>query len=134
MRLRGEGDPSGRSGHVGSGCFPILFFSHHFKNERDLGSCHTCTLSSCVLRCCKVHDECYATSRRAPGCTAIADLPYVLAYDFTCSNPQVTCSGNTVTRLHYDALTQSRLRGSGILMNLSAIFFSICFGWLKVQH
>ncbi|XP_054467415.1 phospholipase A2-like [Anoplopoma fimbria] len=42
--------------------------------------------------CCKVHDKCYEASRKAPGCTAIADLPYVLVYDFTCSNQQVTCS------------------------------------------
>ncbi|GLD55647.1 phospholipase A2-like protein [Lates japonicus] len=42
--------------------------------------------------CCKVHDKCYEASRKTPGCTAIADLPYVLVYDFTCSNQQVTCS------------------------------------------
>lgn len=47
--------------------------------------------SSC--RCCKVHDKCYEASRKAPGCTAIADLPYVLVYDFTCSNQRVSCSG-----------------------------------------
>ncbi|XP_044051802.1 phospholipase A2 [Siniperca chuatsi] len=45
-----------------------------------------------VDMCCKVHDKCYRTCRKAPGCTAIADLPYVLVYDFTCSNQQVTCS------------------------------------------
>lgn len=54
---------------------------------------------SCVLRCCHVHDKCYASSRRAPGCTAIADLPYILVYGFTCSNQNVTCSGATVTAL-----------------------------------
>nr|APJ38031.1 phospholipase 2 [Sparus aurata] len=42
--------------------------------------------------CCKVHDNCYKASRLTPGCTAIADLPYVLVYDHTCSNQQVTCS------------------------------------------
>ncbi|KAF3696090.1 Phospholipase A2, major isoenzyme [Channa argus] len=42
--------------------------------------------------CCKVHDKCYETSRKTPGCTAIADLPYVLVYNFTCSNKQVACS------------------------------------------
>ncbi|XP_058492278.1 phospholipase A2, minor isoenzyme-like [Solea solea] len=42
--------------------------------------------------CCKVHDKCYEASRKVPGCTAIADLPYVLVYDFTCSSRQVTCS------------------------------------------
>ncbi|XP_042344737.1 phospholipase A2-like [Plectropomus leopardus] len=45
-----------------------------------------------VDMCCKVHDKCYEASRKAPGCMAIADLPYVLVYDFTCSNQQVTCS------------------------------------------
>ncbi|KAI3372333.1 hypothetical protein L3Q82_022824 [Scortum barcoo] len=42
--------------------------------------------------CCKVHDKCYETSGKVPGCTAISDLPYVLVYDYTCSNRQVTCS------------------------------------------
>ncbi|XP_069562752.1 phospholipase A2, minor isoenzyme-like [Brachyistius frenatus] len=42
--------------------------------------------------CCKVHDKCYEASRKVPGCTAIADLPYVLVFDFTCSNEQLTCS------------------------------------------
>ncbi|KAM7018212.1 phospholipase A2-like [Tautogolabrus adspersus] len=42
--------------------------------------------------CCRVHDMCYRASRKAPGCTALVDLPYVLIYDFTCSNQQVTCS------------------------------------------
>nr|XP_020486745.1 phospholipase A2-like [Labrus bergylta] len=42
--------------------------------------------------CCRVHDKCYQTSRKAPGCTALVDLPYVIVYDFTCSNQQVTCS------------------------------------------
>uniref|UniRef100_A0A3B4T4V6 Phospholipase A2 n=1 Tax=Seriola dumerili TaxID=41447 RepID=A0A3B4T4V6_SERDU len=45
-----------------------------------------------VDMCCKVHDKCYERSRKTPGCTAIADLPYVLVYDFACSNQQVTCS------------------------------------------
>ncbi|XP_044221543.1 phospholipase A2-like [Thunnus albacares] len=45
-----------------------------------------------VDMCCYVHDKCYERSRKVPGCTAIADLPYILAYDFTCSNQQVTCS------------------------------------------
>ncbi|XP_070689418.1 phospholipase A2 [Pempheris klunzingeri] len=45
-----------------------------------------------VDMCCRVHDKCYQTSRKAPGCTAIADLPYVLVYDFTCSKQQLTCS------------------------------------------
>ncbi|KAK2837618.1 hypothetical protein Q5P01_014830 [Channa striata] len=45
-----------------------------------------------VDMCCKVHDKCYETSRKTPGCTAIADLPYVLVYDFSCSNQQVACS------------------------------------------
>ncbi|XP_051923557.1 phospholipase A2 [Hippocampus zosterae] len=42
--------------------------------------------------CCYVHDKCYERSRKIPGCTAIIDLPYVLVYDFTCSDNQVTCS------------------------------------------
>nr|XP_033476043.1 phospholipase A2-like [Epinephelus lanceolatus] len=45
-----------------------------------------------VDMCCRVHDKCYRAARKAPGCTAIVDLPYVLVYDFTCSNQQVTCS------------------------------------------
>ncbi|CAJ1068132.1 phospholipase A2%2C minor isoenzyme-like [Xyrichtys novacula] len=44
------------------------------------------------LKCCRVHDKCYEASRKAPGCTAISDLPYVLVYDFTCSSQEVTCS------------------------------------------
>ncbi|KAM8885533.1 phospholipase A2 isoform 1-T2 [Spinachia spinachia] len=43
-------------------------------------------------KCCEVHDKCYQASRKIPGCTAIVDLPYVLVYDYTCSNEQVTCS------------------------------------------
>ncbi|KAM7391691.1 hypothetical protein PAMP_022358 [Pampus punctatissimus] len=45
-----------------------------------------------VDTCCQVHDKCYERSRKTPGCMAIADLPYFLVYDFTCSNQQVTCS------------------------------------------
>uniref|UniRef100_A0A668AJ39 Phospholipase A2 n=1 Tax=Myripristis murdjan TaxID=586833 RepID=A0A668AJ39_9TELE len=45
-----------------------------------------------VDECCKVHDKCYERSRKTPGCTAIADLPYILAYDFSCTNDQVSCS------------------------------------------
>ncbi|XP_068167403.1 phospholipase A2 [Antennarius striatus] len=45
-----------------------------------------------VDTCCEAHDKCYRAARTAPGCTAIADLPYVLVYDYTCSNQQVTCS------------------------------------------
>ncbi|XP_026199855.1 phospholipase A2 [Anabas testudineus] len=45
-----------------------------------------------VDMCCKVHDKCYETSRKTPGCTAVADLPYVLVYAFTCSNQKVSCS------------------------------------------
>ncbi|KAM9391514.1 phospholipase A2 [Pholidichthys leucotaenia] len=41
--------------------------------------------------CCKVHDKCYEESRKTPGCTAVADLPYIIMYDYTCSNQQVTC-------------------------------------------
>ncbi|XP_051806424.1 phospholipase A2, minor isoenzyme-like isoform X2 [Acanthochromis polyacanthus] len=44
-------------------------------------------------RCCKVHDNCYEESRKTPGCTDIADLPYVISYDYTCSSNKVTCSG-----------------------------------------
>uniref|UniRef100_A0A8C6UIC2 Phospholipase A2 n=1 Tax=Neogobius melanostomus TaxID=47308 RepID=A0A8C6UIC2_9GOBI len=47
-----------------------------------------------VDECCKVHDNCYDAARRAPGCTAVQDLPYVLVYDHTCSNQQVTCSAS----------------------------------------
>uniref|UniRef100_A0A673CJC0 Phospholipase A2 n=1 Tax=Sphaeramia orbicularis TaxID=375764 RepID=A0A673CJC0_9TELE len=45
-----------------------------------------------VDMCCKVHDKCYEKARKTPGCTAIADLPYVLVYDHTCSGQEVTCS------------------------------------------
>ncbi|XP_041855983.1 phospholipase A2 [Melanotaenia boesemani] len=45
-----------------------------------------------VDKCCKVHDHCYKESRITPGCTALSDLPYIIVYDFTCSNKQVTCS------------------------------------------
>uniref|UniRef100_A0A8C4F2N6 Phospholipase A2 n=1 Tax=Dicentrarchus labrax TaxID=13489 RepID=A0A8C4F2N6_DICLA len=47
-----------------------------------------------VDMCCKVHDDCYKASRKAPGCTALVDLPYVLVYDFSCSNQEVTCSAS----------------------------------------
>ncbi|XP_076586963.1 phospholipase A2 isoform X2 [Chaetodon auriga] len=47
-----------------------------------------------VDMCCQVHDKCYETSRKSPGCTAISDLPYVLVYDYTCSDQQVTCSAS----------------------------------------
>ncbi|XP_077457371.1 phospholipase A2 [Stigmatopora argus] len=43
-------------------------------------------------KCCKVHDKCYESSRKKPGCTNISDLPYVLVYDYTCSDGQVSCS------------------------------------------
>ncbi|XP_057689011.1 phospholipase A2 [Corythoichthys intestinalis] len=42
--------------------------------------------------CCKVHDKCYESSRKIPGCTSITDLPHVLVYDYTCSGTQITCS------------------------------------------
>uniref|UniRef100_A0A3Q1GTS0 Phospholipase A2-like central domain-containing protein n=1 Tax=Acanthochromis polyacanthus TaxID=80966 RepID=A0A3Q1GTS0_9TELE len=44
-------------------------------------------------KCCKVHDNCYEESRKTPGCMAIADLPYVISYDYICSSNKVTCSG-----------------------------------------
>ncbi|KAJ3581310.1 hypothetical protein NHX12_029381 [Muraenolepis orangiensis] len=49
-----------------------------------------------VDMCCKLHDKCYhdKASRLAPGCTAIADLPYLLVYDYTCHNRQATCSAS----------------------------------------
>lgn len=83
---RGDGDPSGWSGHVGSMFLSCLVIILKKKNTRVTGF-----FSSC--RCCEVHDKCYKASRKAPGCTAIADLPYVLVYDSTCSNQQVSCSG-----------------------------------------
>uniref|UniRef100_A0A3Q3WWD4 Phospholipase A2 n=1 Tax=Mola mola TaxID=94237 RepID=A0A3Q3WWD4_MOLML len=51
-----------------------------------------------VDMCCQVHDRCYEASRKAPGCTAITDLPYISVYDFACSGQQVTCSGETTPR------------------------------------
>nr|XP_046242606.1 phospholipase A2 [Scatophagus argus] len=47
-----------------------------------------------VDKCCKAHDQCYEDSRKISGCSSIADLPYVLVYNFTCSNKQVTCSAS----------------------------------------
>ncbi|XP_041792422.1 phospholipase A2 [Chelmon rostratus] len=47
-----------------------------------------------VDMCCKVHDNCYETSRKTPGCTALVDLPYIITYDYTCSAQQVTCSAS----------------------------------------
>ncbi|KAM8865683.1 phospholipase A2-like [Synchiropus picturatus] len=44
--------------------------------------------------CCHVHDKCYEKSRKTPGCTNIADLPYVLEYEYTCSGQEVTCSAS----------------------------------------
>lgn len=48
-------------------------------------------VTSC--RCCRTHDKCYEESRKIPGCTAVGDLPYIIDYEFTCSNQRVTCSG-----------------------------------------
>uniref|UniRef100_A0A671X8Q5 Phospholipase A2 n=1 Tax=Sparus aurata TaxID=8175 RepID=A0A671X8Q5_SPAAU len=69
--------------------------------------------------CCKVHDNCYKASRLTPGCTAIADLPYVLVYDHTCSNQQVTCSGENKP----GASTQT--------VGRQATNFKVIFGRLK---
>ncbi|XP_072289211.1 phospholipase A2 [Eucyclogobius newberryi] len=44
-------------------------------------------------QCCEVHDKCYRAARKLPGCNALDELPYVLVYDYTCSNQRVTCSG-----------------------------------------
>lgn len=53
------------------------------------------SLLRCVwsCRCCRTHDHCYEESRKAPGCTAVEDLPYIIEYKFSCSKQQVTCSG-----------------------------------------
>ncbi|MED6285168.1 hypothetical protein CHARACLAT_026561 [Characodon lateralis] len=45
-----------------------------------------------VDRCCQVHDNCYGNSHTIPECEGIFDLPYVIIYDFSCSNKQVDCS------------------------------------------
>ncbi|XP_072244521.1 phospholipase A2 [Leuresthes tenuis] len=45
-----------------------------------------------VDNCCKAHDKCYEQSRNIPECTGIADLPYIIDYNYTCSNQRVTCS------------------------------------------
>ncbi|MED6239791.1 hypothetical protein ATANTOWER_011194 [Ataeniobius toweri] len=45
-----------------------------------------------VDRCCQVHDNCYDNSQTIPECEGIFDLPYVIIYDFSCSNKQVDCS------------------------------------------
>lgn len=47
----------------------------------------------CVSRCCKAHDKCWEAARKTLGCNGIDDLPYIISYDFNCSNKQVTCSG-----------------------------------------
>lgn len=85
-------------------CFS--FCGRHFNRETFS---NTPASSSC--RCCRAHDKCYETSRKTPGCTALADLPYVLLYDFTCSNERVTCSGEMIR-------FQACARG-GILQNAS---------------
>ncbi|XP_024131547.1 phospholipase A2 isoform X1 [Oryzias melastigma] len=45
-------------------------------------------------KCCEGHDKCYQSSRKAPGCTSPLKNPYILDYDFSCQNHQVTCSGS----------------------------------------
>ncbi|XP_037537161.1 phospholipase A2, minor isoenzyme-like [Nematolebias whitei] len=45
-----------------------------------------------VDECCLLHDKCYEASRKVPGCTSLSDLPYIIVYDYTCSNTQVKCS------------------------------------------
>ncbi|RVE68573.1 hypothetical protein OJAV_G00093180 [Oryzias javanicus] len=45
-----------------------------------------------VDECCEGHDKCYRRSRKAPGCTSLFKNPYILDYDFSCHNNQVSCS------------------------------------------
>ncbi|KAG9354682.1 hypothetical protein JZ751_001395 [Albula glossodonta] len=47
-----------------------------------------------IDRCCEVHDHCYRAARLLPECRPIVDVPYIKVYDFSCSNTQVSCSGN----------------------------------------
>lgn len=82
VRVRGFGDSRRWRGQVWL-CLWVLV--RVFKKKAFSG------VSSC--RCCKVHDKCYKESRTLPGCTAVGDLPYIIDYEFTCSNQQVTCSG-----------------------------------------
>uniref|UniRef100_A0A3B3VMM2 Phospholipase A2 n=1 Tax=Poecilia latipinna TaxID=48699 RepID=A0A3B3VMM2_9TELE len=44
-----------------------------------------------VDRCCQVHDNCYSQTMKIPECEGIFDLPYVIDYNFSCSNKQVYC-------------------------------------------
>lgn len=85
VRVRGFGDSRRWRGQVRP-CLRVLL--RVFKKKAFSG------VSSC--RCCKVHDKCYEESRTLPGCTAVGDLPYIIDYEFTCSNEQVTCSGEAV--------------------------------------
>lgn len=50
---------------------------------------------ACVFgcRCCHAHDKCWERSREQLGCNDLDSLPYLVDYDFTCSNKRVTCSG-----------------------------------------
>lgn len=58
-----------------------------FRPREQTGVC------VCGYRCCKAHDKCWELSRKQPGCTGLGDLPYIIDYDLTCNNKQVTCSG-----------------------------------------
>ncbi|XP_034025576.1 phospholipase A2 [Thalassophryne amazonica] len=42
--------------------------------------------------CCYIHDKCYESSRKQPGCSGISQLPYFLVYDYTCRDQEVSCS------------------------------------------
>uniref|UniRef100_A0A3P8VPG5 Phospholipase A2 n=1 Tax=Cynoglossus semilaevis TaxID=244447 RepID=A0A3P8VPG5_CYNSE len=79
--LRWTGDSSGRLGPVGVSVGGALEVRGRSLTDGDF-----------LHRCCKLHDHCYEASRKIPGCSGVADLPYVIDYDFTCSNRQVACS------------------------------------------
>ncbi|XP_053550732.1 phospholipase A2, minor isoenzyme [Bombina bombina] len=43
-------------------------------------------------RCCEIHDNCYAASRKVENCNPIFDNPYMEFYSYSCENNVVTCS------------------------------------------
>ncbi|CAN9513521.1 unnamed protein product [Ophioblennius macclurei] len=48
-------------------------------------------------RCCQAHDNCYEQARKISGCSGLTNLPYVIDYEFNCSNKRVSCSGSNPT-------------------------------------
>lgn len=97
--LRWTGDSSGRLGPVGVSVGGALEVRGRSLTDGDF-----------LHRCCKLHDHCYEASRKIPGCSGVADLPYVIDYDFTCSNRQVACSGKTEELTFFSIYANSYFR------------------------